>query len=99
MCLEHMYRLIVQVYISQCNYTQNLPNKTSSKVIPTILLPILYTRGERKGGLGTTNLYKAKLFYNYGRSVRPGQLFLLFNLRRLVLSYRFETLHDNSYNN
>ena len=44
-------------------------------------------------------LLKAMLFYNYGRSVRPGQLSLFVNLNSLELLYQFQTLHGDFYNN
>ena len=42
-----------------------------------------------------SSFFKANLFYNYGRSVRHGQLAHFVNLNRLDLSYRFKTLHDD----
>ena len=46
------------------------------------------------------NFFKAKLFFNLGQSVYTSVLqFALFvNLDMLKLTYRFQTLHDDSYN-
>ena len=41
---------------------------------------------------------KSEIFYHNGRSPL-GQLAILVNLIRLKLSYQFQTLHDDSYNN
>ena len=42
---------------------------------------------------------KAKLFYNKNLSVRPKRLNLVVSLDMLELSYRFQTLNVDFYNN